>query len=287
MPRRIAILGVGLIGGSFALALRQAVPDVFIVGYDRDEVNLAAARQLGVIDRGTAALAQAVQEADLILMAVPVGQMPLLFEQMRPHLNPAAVITDVGSTKVTLVEMARAHLGEAITRFVPGHPIAGAELSGVRAAHPDLFRERTVVLTPLAETSSMSYEWVCRCWESCGAKVEQQTVERHDEIFGIVSHLPHLLSFSLVHDIAVRDDAATLFRHAAGGFRDFTRIAGSNAEMWRDISLANRTVLMAELTRYQDQLTQLSQWLEERDGAALEEFFKRARDARRRWQEER
>nr|WP_297451073.1 prephenate dehydrogenase/arogenate dehydrogenase family protein [Ferrovum sp.] len=285
IPRRLAILGVGLMGGSFALALRQVAPQMHIAGYDRDEVNLAAARQLGVIDQGSVDLASVVREADMVLMAVPVGQMAELFELMAPHLNPVAVVTDVGSTKAGLVEAARRYLGPAVTRFVPGHPIAGAELSGVRAAQGGLFQDRTVILTPLEETLPHPLAWVRSCWELCGARVECQTVTRHDEIFGVVSHLPHLLSFALVYEIAQRPDAATLFRFAASGFRDFTRIAGSNAEMWRDISLANRGVLKVELSRYRDQLEQLMEWLDTADGAALEDFMRKARTARRQWQE--
>lgn len=283
-PRRLALLGVGLIGGSFARAMRQAFPQLFISGYDRDEVNLAAARQLSVIDVGSSDLAQVVDQADLILVAVPVGQMASIFQQLAQVIHPASLLTDVGSTKAQVVEAARLFLGDALPRFVPGHPIAGAELSGVRAASADLFRERTVVLTPLAETLTYPVDWVRFCWERCGAQVEIQTVQRHDEIFAAVSHLPHLLSFALVHDIAERRDAATLFRFAAGGFRDFTRIAGSHAEMWRDISLANKTALLVELERYRQQIDRLSHWLEDDDGEALEAYFQRARQARREWQ---
>lgn len=284
VPRRLALLGVGLIGGSFAGAMRQAFPGLVISAYDRDELNLALARQLGVIDSGSADLAQVVDQADLVMLAVPVGQMPGLMAELAPLLNPATVITDVGSTKTQVVEAARQYLGAALSRFVPGHPIAGAEASGVRAAQADLFRERTVVLTPLPETDPYSLDWVRDCWLRCGAQVEVQTVRRHDEIFAAVSHLPHLLSFALVHEIAERPDAATLFRFAAGGFRDFTRIAASNAQMWRDISLGNREILLEELARYRVQIDQLSHWLEEQDGASLEAYFQRARQARREWQ---
>ncbi len=284
-PRRLALLGVGLIGGSFARAMRQAFPGIMVSGYDRDEVNLAAARQLGVVDVGSIDLAQVVDQADLILIAVPVGQMAGLFAELSRVVNPASMMTDVGSTKTRVVEAARQHLGTALNRFVPGHPVAGAETSGVRAADAELFQNRTVVLTPIAETAPYALDWVKFCWERCGAKVEIQTVRRHDEIFAAVSHLPHLLSYALVHDIAERPDASTLFRFAAGGFRDFTRIAASNPEMWRDISLDNREVLKAELARYRLQIDRLSHWLDEQDGAALEAYFQRARQARRKWQE--
>ncbi|MBU6504494.1 MAG: prephenate dehydrogenase/arogenate dehydrogenase family protein [Betaproteobacteria bacterium] len=284
-PRCLAVIGVGLIGGSFALALREAVGDLRIVGYDRDEVNLAAARHLGVVDVAAHDVATAVREADLVLVAVPVGQVGSVLEDLAPALSPTAIVTDVGSTKTSVVNAARAALGPAFERFVPGHPIAGAEHSGVRAARADLFEDRAVVLTPVEDTDELPRDIMRKCWEACGARVEEMSVARHDAIFGVVSHLPHLLSFALVYDIASRVDADTFFRFAASGFRDFTRIAASSPEMWRDISLANRDVLLLEIARYREQLDRLSDLLAQEDGRALEAFFRLAREARRNWNE--
>ena len=284
-PRRLAVIGVGLIGGSFALALREAVGEIRIVGYDRDEVNLAAARHLGVVDTVAHDVAAAVREADVVLVAVPVGQVGDVLEAAAPALSPTAIITDVGSTKASVVRAAREALGPAFERFVPGHPIAGSEHSGVRAARADLFHDHSVVLTPAEGSDELPRDIMRKCWEACGAHVEEMSVARHDAIFGVVSHLPHLLSFALVHDIASRVDADTFFRFAAGGFRDFTRIAASSPEMWRDISLANRDVLLLEIARYRDQLDRLADLLAREDGAALETFFRLAREARRNWNE--
>jgi prephenate dehydrogenase len=284
-PRRLAVIGVGLIGGSFALALREAAREVHIVGYDRDEINLAAARHMGVVNSTVHDAAAAVRDADMVMIAVPVGQFEGVLQEIAPALNPSAIITDVGSTKGSVVRAAQTMLGSAFERFVPGHPIAGAEHSGVRAARADLFRDRSVVLTPVEGTHELPRDIMRKCWEACGARVEEMTVARHDAIFGVVSHLPHLLSFALVYDIATRVDADTFFRFAASGFRDFTRIAGSSPEMWRDIGLANRDVLLLEITRYREHLERLSQLLTQQDGAALEAFFRVAREARRSWTE--
>ncbi len=284
-PRRLAVIGVGLIGGSFALALREAAREVHIVGYDRDELNLAAARHLGVINSAVHDAASAVHEADMVLIAVPVGQFEAVLREIAPALSATAIVTDVGSTKGSVVRAAQAILGPAFERFVPGHPIAGAEHSGVRAARADLFRDRSVVLTPTEGGHELPREIMRKCWEACGARVEEMSVARHDAIFGVVSHLPHLLSFALVYDIATRVDADTFFRFAASGFRDFTRIAGSSPEMWRDIGLANRDVLLLEIARYREHLDRLSELLTQQDGAGLEAFFRVAREARRSWTE--
>ncbi|KRH78629.1 ketol-acid reductoisomerase [Ferrovum sp. JA12] len=282
-PRRIAIIGVGLIGGSFALAMREASRDITIVGYDKDEVNLAAAKQLGVIDSAVHSLAAAVKEADVIQLAVPVGQMETVLSEIAKVISATAIITDVGSTKGNVIEVAKKILGAAVNRFVPVHPIAGAENSGVRAARKDLFNQKSVVMVETDFTDPLPFEIIRRCWQACGARIELMTVNRHDSVFGVVSHLPHILSYTLVYDIATRIDAETFFHFAASGFRDFTRIAGSSPEMWKDIALANRETLLLELLRYQDLLRYFQDSLESQDGEAIENFFKIARDARRDW----
>ncbi len=283
LPRRLTVIGVGLIGGSFALAMRKAVPDIRITGVDRDEINLATARHLGVLDYGVQDVAAAVAEAELVLLAVPVGQLATVLTQVVAALPAGAIVTDVGSTKISVLEAAQETMGAAFPRFVPGHPIAGTEYSGVRAARADLFLGCSVVLTPASACEERARGVVQQCWEACGARVEFMSVYRHDAIFGVVSHLPHLLSFALVYDIATRVDAATFFQFAAGGFRDFTRIAASSPEMWRDISLANRAVLLLEIERYRTQLDHLTRLLQQEDAVALESFFKVAREARRNW----
>lgn len=279
---QLAIVGVGLIGGSVALALKQAGQTGTVVGVGRNMDALAEAIKLDVIDQATT-LQEAVRDADVVLLASPVGQFPEIMQAIAPHLKPDVVITDAGSTKGDVIAAAHAHLGQHLSRFVPAHPIAGAEKSGVAAARADLFTGKQVVLTPLPENAPDAIEKAEAVWRACGAHVCQMTQQRHDAIFAAVSHLPHVLAFALVADIASRPDAEQLFGHAAGGFRDFTRIAGSSPEMWRDISLANRDALLAEMKSYQSQLAQIANLLENNDGTGLEAVFERAQTARNRW----
>jgi len=281
--KKIVIFGVGLIGGSFALALRKANAVAEVVGFGRSETTLQQARQLGIIDRiGQDAAAEAA-DADLILLATPVGQMAELMARIAPHLGTNTLITDGGSTKSDVVVAARANLGGRIAQFVPAHPIAGAEKSGAGAALADLYQGRKVVLTPLPENRSESVARVRKAWELCGAAVSELTPQQHDAVFAAVSHLPHLLSFALVHDLAQRDNRDLLLSFAASGFRDFTRIAASSPEMWRDICLANREALLQELQIYIAELTQMSAALAAGDAARLEQTFRAARELRAGW----
>lgn len=282
---KVVIFGVGLIGGSFALGLKAAEQVEEVVGFGRSLATLTQALDLGIIDRVGANPGQEVADADLVLIATPVGQMPEIMARIAPYLGPETVVTDGGSTKSDVVAVARGAFGERIGLFVPAHPIAGAENSGAAAARADLYREKKVVLTPLPENPVLNVARVRSAWEWCGALIHQLTPEEHDRIFAAVSHLPHLLSFALVHDLAVRDNRDLLFSFAASGFRDFTRIAASHPEMWRDICLANRVALLEELDRYRIQLDELHEVLQRGDGAALEKTFDIARAARRGWAE--
>ncbi|HVS25753.1 MAG TPA: prephenate dehydrogenase/arogenate dehydrogenase family protein [Burkholderiales bacterium] len=280
---KLVIFGVGLIGGSFALALKRAQAVKHIVGVGRSPENLKKALKLRVIDEIADSPARAVQGADLVLLAMPVGQMRQVMRAIAPHLEPHTIVSDAGSTKQDVVTLARECLASHLQRFVPAHPIAGAELSGVAAARVDLFVQRTLVLTPLANTDKKALQRVRDLWLVCGAKVSQLTPRRHDEVFAAVSHLPHLLAYALVDAIANKANGAELFKYAAGGFHDFTRIAGSSPEMWRDIALSNRRILLKELANYQRQLKRLVGLLQKNDGKALEKIFANARDARRKW----
>jgi len=266
---KLAVIGVGLIGGSFALALKKAKAVSHVVGVGRGAANLKLAQERGIID----SIAKDPGDADVVLVAAPVGQYPAIFKSLR---GSKAIITDAGSTKRDVVA-----LGRDLPRFVPGHPIAGAEKSGAAAASADLFRDRRVVLTPLKESEDVAK--VRKLWEACGARVSSMTAEEHDEVLAAVSHLPHLLAFGLVHDIAKRKNSEQLFSFAAGGFRDFTRIASSHPEMWRDICLANREFLLAELKKYQGKVAAMERLLQSADGAALEKLFAEARNARDQW----
>jgi prephenate dehydrogenase len=276
---KVAVIGVGLIGGSFALALKSANACGRVVGIGRSAANLRLALDSGLID----SIAADASGADLVLVATPVAQTPQVLASLAPQLKPSAIVTDAGSTKRDVVAAARAALGAKLRQFVPAHPIAGAEKSGAAAASADLFRGKRVVLTPLQENSAASLQAIESAWSACGARVSRMSPEEHDAVFAAVSHLPHLLAYALVHEFAGRVNSAQLFGYAAGGFRDFTRIASSHPEMWRDICVANREPLLAELDRYAAKLRALRPLLERGDGAALEQLFAEARAARERW----
>lgn len=283
MIERLVIVGVGLIGGSYALALRQAGQVRHIVGVGRSRANLQEAVKRGVIDEIADSAAAAVRGADLVLLAVPVGAMPAGLREIAPHLPQDCLITDAGSTKQDVIAAARAALAGSLGQFVPGHPIAGAENSGVMAARAELYQGRQVVLTPLAENVPAAVERIAALWRACGAEVAQMSAEAHDRIFAAVSHLPHLAAFALVDDLAGRSEADTYFQYAGSGFRDFTRIAGSHPEMWRDIALANREALLTELDAYIAELEQIRGLLARGDAAGLEAIFQRASRARKDW----
>ena len=282
---KLVVFGVGLIGGSFALGLKAAGQVGEVVGFGRSLATLKQALALGIIDRVGVNPGQEAADADLVLIATPVGQMPEIMARIAPYLGPETLVTDGGSTKEDVVAAAREQFADKVGQFVPAHPIAGAENSGAAAARADLYRGKKVVLTPLPENPAANVARVRSAWERCGAQVHELRPDEHDRVFAAVSHLPHLLSFALVHDLAVREDRDLYFRFAASGFRDFTRIAASHPEMWRDICLANRLALLEELDRYRAQLDELHDALQKGDGAALERTFAVARTARRAWAE--
>jgi prephenate dehydrogenase len=281
--KKLVIFGVGLIGGSVASALKTAGSSAEIVGVGRSSESLQTAIDLNVIDTASSNIAEALLHADIVLIAAPVAQTPLILNAIKPHLHADTVVTDAGSTKSDVLACAQEILGEQFTQFVGGHPIAGAEKSGVTAATADLYINKNVVLTPTLDTNQNAVQRVRELWKNCGANVTEMPAETHDGIFAAVSHLPHLLAFALVDDIASRANAEQLFGFAASGFRDFTRIAGSHPEMWRDISLANKAALLNEITAYQDELSRLKQMLEHDDGDALHALFERASTARNNW----
>jgi prephenate dehydrogenase len=286
MSGKVVVCGVGLIGGSFALAIKSAVAVrqcPRIVGMGRSRAPLEEALRLRVIDEIGTDWASALKGADLVLLGMPVGQMAPVMRAIAPHLEPQTIVTDGGSTKSDVVAAARAAFGDRIAQFVPGHPIAGAEKSGVAAAKADLYVDRRVVLTPLPENEPEAVAAVRKVWEICGARVSELPAEEHDRVFAAVSHLPHLLAFALVHDLATRDNSEQLFGFAAGGFRDFTRIASSHPEMWRDICLANRRALIQELDAYMTELLQTRVLLASGDAPGLEAMFATARARRDAW----
>ena len=281
--RRLAVIGVGLIGGSTALALKRAGSVERVVGIGRGRANLERALELGVVDEIATDAASGVAGADAVVVAVPVGQFDTVLRAIAPKLDADVLVTDGGSTKQDVIAVARPALGSRWPRFVPAHPIAGAEHSGVDAARADLYDGRNVVLTPVPETAPDAVDRAESLWRLCGARVARMSAAEHDGVFAAVSHLPHVLAYALVAMIAQRDDAERLFGFAAGGFRDFTRIASSSPEMWRDIALANRDALLAEMDRYGAAVADMRALVAAGDGAALEQLFAQSRDARNAW----
>lgn len=285
MIRRLAIIGVGLIGGSLARALRAAGAVKEIVGCGRGRPNLERALALGVIDYATHDPAAAVVGADMVFLAVPLGGMAEVFAAIKDHVAADTVITDGGSVKGSVVEDARRVFGTMPTNLVPGHPIAGTEHSGVEASFAELYQYRRVILTPLPHTDSQALQRVEQMWRICGAEVSCMEVAHHDEILAATSHLPHMLAFGLVDLLARMRENDEIFQYAAGGFRDFTRIASSSPIMWRDICLANHDALRDMLRRFTDGLHDLADALEEPSGTQLLHIFERAKAARDRYRD--
>ena len=284
MFRKLTIVGVGLIGGSFALALKKAQAVEQVMGVGRSPQVLARAAALGIVDAITTSMEEALDGADLVLIATPVAQTGAILAALAPFLQPHTIVTDAGSTKGDVVAAARLALGEKIGQFVPGHPIAGRESNGPEAALADLYVGKKAVLTPLPENPAAAIERVASAWSACGAIVHRLSARQHDRIFAAVSHLPHLLAYALVDQIERAPEAALLFQYAASGFRDFTRIAGSSPEMWRDIALANRSALLSEIEGYASQLARLKTMLAVADGDGLHAMFANAQRARQAWQ---
>ncbi len=280
---KLVIFGVGLIGGSVALALKQQNTALHITGVGRNPEHLQTAKDLHIIDAVSNNLADALSDADIIVIATPVAQTPAILKSIKPHLNHKTVITDAGSTKTDVLTAAKQILDNQFKQFVGGHPIAGAEKSGATAAFASLYQDKNVVLTPTDETNPDALKTVEDLWVSCGAKLCTMSAADHDEVFAMVSHLPHILAFALVNDIANHPNAEQLLRFAASGFRDFSRIAGSHPEMWRDISLANKDALLASITQYQSTLEEIKTLIANSDGQALEATFNAASQVRNDW----
>lgn len=281
--KRLCLIGTGLIGGSLSLALKRAGACTHVAGFDRDPAALDAARAAGIIDSAHEQLAQAMAGADCVVLAVPVGAMPALLADIAPLLTPGMVLTDVGSTKASVVESARAALGARCADFVPGHPIAGTEKSGPHHAFADLFRGRITILTPLPENAPAVVARVRALWEAAGAEVQELDAAHHDRVLAATSHLPHLLAYALVDCLARMDEGGEIFRYAAGGFADFTRIASSSPEMWRDVCAANRGPVLEMLDAYTRDLGAIRDAVARGDGNALLATFRRAREARDRF----
>ncbi|MFT5220038.1 MAG: prephenate dehydrogenase [Planctomycetota bacterium] len=280
MIARLAIIGVGLIGGSLSLALKQANQVKEVVGYGRNRQNLEKGVELGVIDRFETSISDCVAGADIVVVAVPLGAMSAVFSELARVVTADMVITDVGSAKGSVVEIARASLGDRFAQFVPGHPIAGTENSGVEAAFASLYQGRKVILTPLDETSPQAIELISTMWKDCKASVEFLAITHHDKVLAATSHLPHMLAYTLVHHLSALNEHEEIFRYAAGGFRDFSRIASSDPVMWRDVCISNGDALVDLIEQYQRELTLVADAIRNKDADCLLELFGRAKTER-------
>lgn len=273
---RIAIIGLGLIGGSIAAGLRQRNSVKEIVAFDLDRASLDQGLAEGLITKAATSVATAVMDADLVILAIPV----LSSEAVLRDVPATAIITDVGSVKGPLIAASRSVFGKVLPGLVPGHPIAGSERHGVGAANPDLFVHHKVILTPADGTDPVALSSVRKMWELLGAEVLEMDQAHHDEVLAQTSHLPHLLAYALVDTLSSQGDSLEIFQYAAGGFRDFTRIAASDPVMWRDIFEANAPAVLDILDRYMTELEELRGLIETRDSVRLQSVFTRAKAAR-------
>ncbi len=280
MIDKLVIIGVGLIGGSLSLALKQAGTVSHVVGCGRNIDNLKRGVELGILDSYTDSITDAVIGADVVVAAVPLGAMTMVFEQIAGNLGEKTIVTDVGSAKGSVVEAARQSLGSRFRQFVPGHPIAGTERSGVEAGFATLYQNRKVIVTPTPETDAEATGRVIGMWEACGATVESMSIEHHDKVLAATSHLPHMLAYALVHHLSHLNEHEEIFRYAAGGFRDFTRIASSDPVMWRDVCLANGPALLELISQYQEEMGRIANAIEQADGDRLLKLFGRAKSER-------
>jgi len=277
MINRLAIIGVGLIGSSLALALKKAQFVGHVVGCGRNQANLQKGIELGVIDSYCDNVAETVKDADVVVIAVPLGTMQGIFGQMQSVISSDTIVTDVGSTKGSVIEAARSELGDRLNQFVPGHPIAGSERSGVESGTAELYQNRKVILTPLLENKQSSIDGISDMWRQCGAHIEYLSVIQHDKVLAATSHLPHLLAFSMVNYLSGLNDHDEIFKYAAGGFRDFTRIASSDSVMWRDVCLANGDALIELIDGYKKELDEVAEAIKRQDAEKLLKLFGKAK----------
>ena len=280
MIDRLAIIGVGLIGASLALALKKSAAVGHVVGCGRHPENLQKGIELGVIDSYTTSIAEAARGADVVVIATPLGAMKMVFEQISDVISDQTIVTDAGSAKGSVIDTAKAALGDRIAQFVPGHPIAGAEKSGVEAGLADLYENRRVILTPIESTDSRAVKVIQQMWLQCGASVEFLEVEHHDKVLAATSHLPHMLAYSLVNYLSNLNDHDEIFKYAAGGFRDFTRIASSDPVMWRDVCISNGDALEKFIEGYKQELDEVSSAIRNQDSERLLELFSTAKSER-------
>lgn len=283
MFKQLGLIGCGLMGGSFALALKQAGLVQRVVGYSKSDATLERARQLGVIDEAAKSALDAATGSDIVLLAVPVAATESTLKAIRPALTPETLVMDVGSTKRDVVDAARRVLGDRLCCFVPAHPITGREVSGIDYADANLYKERQVILTPIERTGSVQLQQATKVWMTLGCQVLTMTDPAHDATYAAVSHLPHLIAFALINSLAQQDQGAVHLSLAGPGFRDFTRIAASDPKMWRDILIANKEELLAQSQLFKRALEQMESLIARADASTLESHIEQASAIRANW----
>jgi prephenate dehydrogenase len=281
--QRLALIGCGLMGGSFALALRQAGLVQHITGFSASEKTRQRALDLKVIDQACSSVAEVVQGADLVLLAVPVGAMQSSFAALRDTLSPNALLMDVGSTKCDVIAAAQAALGDRLSCFVPAHPIAGKEVAGIEHAEASLYQARRTILTPLPQNSIRQIKTASEVWTAIGSHVSHMTAQAHDATFAAVSHLPHLLAFAAVNALMAQPQGSAFLEMAGPGFRDFSRIAASDASVWRDILSANQSEVLTQMAHFRAALDQFENALKQGNTAALQQLIQQASEVRSAW----
>ena len=283
MFEQLGLIGCGLMGGSFALALKKAGLVKRVVGYSKSPSTTELAKKMGVIDAEASSALLAVSGADIVLIAVPVSAIEAIFKAIRHLAQPSTLIMDVGSTKRDVVDAARRVLRDQVGCFIPAHPIAGKELSGVEHADADLYVGSQVILTPIERTYTAQLTKATNVWTALGCSVTQMSPQAHDAAYAAVSHLPHLIAFALMNGISTQAEGANYMGLAGSGFRDFTRIAASDPKMWRDILIANREELLAQSKLFQTTLQSLERLIALGDGEALEQLIELASSTRAKW----
>ena len=278
---RLALIGTGLIGGSAAWAMRNAGVFDAVTACDLSLINAQCAVKMGIADRATTSVAEALKDAGAVMVAVPVLAIPKVFAAMADHLGPGVLITDVGSTRCSVIEGARRFLGPSFVDYAPVHPIAGGEMPGIEYADAGIFRDKKAISTPSEGMGEVARTFWEQAWASCGSRIERMSPEEHDEIFAAVSHLPHVLAYGLVDAMAKTANASKKFSLVGAGFKDFTRIAASSPSMWRDICLANREAILRSLALFEHEIKELHAMIERGDADAITEVFERASQARR------
>ena len=277
---KLAVIGVGLIGGSFALALKEAGLVGEVVGIGRGRANLETAREKGIIDTFTHSLAEGVAGADVVFLSTPVQTLSKVAAEVLPHMKPGAILTDGGSVKADVIAAIEPMLPAGI-HFVPGHPVAGTEQSGAAAAFATLYRGRRCILTPTRRTDSRALDWIKHLWQAAGSEVVVMTPEKHDRILAAISHLPHMVAYALVDAVdKCSDENENILSYSAGGFRDFTRIASSDPTMWRDIALSNRAALLEMIQGFEKSLAEVKKDIATGNGEGLFDFFLRSKQKR-------